>query len=61
MAFFGFPNAEGDNMRDLTEAFTNHKVNSEKDHRDPEYLFGVSLHLGTASNNYAEYTGIIFS
>ena len=26
-----------------------------------EFLFGLSLHLGLASNNYAEYTGLILA
>ena len=33
------------------------------DHNDIEenFLFGITLHLGHASNNYAEYTGIILA
>ena len=31
---------------------------SPKDHGDI-FLFGISLHLGLCSNNYAEYVGLI--
>jgi hypothetical protein len=32
-----------------------------KEGNEREFLFGLSLHLGKASNNYAEYTGVILS
>ena len=31
----------------------------EPQESDEVFLFGLSLHLGQASNNYAEYTGLI--
>ena len=31
----------------------------EPDESDEVFLFGLSLHLGQASNYYAEYTGVI--
>lgn len=31
------------------------------DQSDPKFMFGMALHLGTCSNNYAEYSGIIIA
>ena len=32
---------------------------SAKASREEQFLFGLSLHLGKSSNNYAEYAGLI--
>jgi len=35
--------------------------NVDNSNQEREFLFGLSLSLGKASNNYAEYTGIILA
>jgi len=34
---------------------------SDEDDDDENFLFGVTIHLGLASSNYAEYVGILLA
>ena len=48
---------------DSEDEFDNFDEDSLLPHEEPQseenFLFGLSLHLGQASNNYAEYTAVI--
>ena len=43
----------------IFEGVGGQSVNSDEGYK--EFLFGLTLHLGKASNNYAEYAGVILS
>ncbi len=41
--------------------YIQNKDHAQSIETQPEFVFGLSLHLGLASNNYAEYTGLILA
>jgi hypothetical protein len=48
-------------MNEDVEGVTYSKYKAQSHKVEDEFLFGVSLHLGQASNNYAEYVGLIMA
>ena len=47
--------------RGMQEFKSNLDIERSKDSGRREFIFGMSLSLGIASNNYAEYSGLIIA
>ena len=51
----------GEEIKEEHNMISNNKFDPKKMEKPEEFLFGVCLHLGSASNNYAEFVGLILA